>query len=127
MLWSRARNFHAGGSMRGGMTWSEADLLANLARGDCRIKDDGGLNLAARAKVALTDVPHAPQEPFVAMVNVPEDRYKSKTERRFAQLLDVWQYDGKVKRWWYEGLKLRLGDTCFFTPDFLVMPKEGER
>ncbi|SRR5713101_2891228 len=46
--------------------------------------------------------------------------YRSKLEARYADQL-IWRVSsGEVKQWWYEGIKFRLGATCFFCPDFLV-------
>jgi hypothetical protein len=51
----------------------------------------------------------------------PLDRYRSKTERLYAQRLAVYQYDGLIKRWWYEPAKgLYLAPQTSYTPDFLI-------
>lgn len=49
------------------------------------------------------------------------DRYRSKSERAYAQRLDALRHDGLVLRWDYEPLKLRLAATCYYSPDFLVI------
>ena len=59
--------------------------------------------------------------PVPAPSPMPHDRYRSKTERRYAQMfLDIALASGQLKAWWYEPLKLRLAATCFYTPDFLL-------
>jgi hypothetical protein len=107
--------------MRG---WEDAEAGAQfLRRVGYNIPDVATTNTAPLLIRTVAPLPGT----TVACKPLPEDRYKSKTERRFAQLLDVWKYEGTVKQWWYEPMKLRLADTCFFTPDFLVMPTEASR
>ena len=92
--------------MRSTDRWTDADVRAVLGERGCRVIQ--GLN----------PTPALPVQPPVALVRPP---YRSKTEARYAQLLDLWQHEGQVKLWAYEPMKLRLGDTCFYTPDFLVI------
>lgn len=49
----------------------------------------------------------------------------NKTEAEYAQLLDARKYAGEVAWWKFEGLRLRLGDGCGYTPDFSVMLQDG--
>ena len=54
--------------------------------------------------------------------SIPPTSYRSKTEQRFAQLCQVWHYEGMgVAQWWYEPCKgLYLTATTSYTPDFLL-------
>jgi hypothetical protein len=55
----------------------------------------------------------------------PTDRYRSKTERLYADKL-AWDIkDGVIARWEYEPLKFRLGDGAWYTPDFAVWTPGG--
>lgn len=49
----------------------------------------------------------------------------NKTEERYALLLDAEKMAGRVLWWKFEGLKLRLADNTFYTPDFNVMVADG--
>jgi len=49
----------------------------------------------------------------------------NKTEASYAQTLGLLKKAGDVLWFRFEGLKLRLGDKCFYTPDFAVMRKDG--
>ena len=47
------------------------------------------------------------------------------TEAEYARLLDARKHAGDVAWWKFEGLRLRLGDGCGYTPDFSVMLQDG--
>lgn len=47
------------------------------------------------------------------------------TERAYSQYLDARRAAGEVDWYAYEGLKLRLADKTFYTPDFFVMLADG--
>ena len=49
----------------------------------------------------------------------------NKTERAYAELLDVRQRAGQVAAWYFGALTLRLGDDCRYTPEFLVLLPDG--
>jgi hypothetical protein len=48
------------------------------------------------------------------------------TEAEYARLLDSEKQAGAVAWWKFEGLKFRLADNTFYTPDFAVMLANGE-
>lgn len=48
----------------------------------------------------------------------------NKGEAAYAAHLDALKAAGEVLHWQYEGVKLRLGDNCHLTPDFLVVTPE---
>lgn len=45
----------------------------------------------------------------------------NKTEQRYAQHLEALKAAGRVLWYRFEGIKLRLADSTFYTPDFAVM------
>lgn len=45
----------------------------------------------------------------------------NRTEAAYADHLEAQRVAGKVLWWKFEGLKLRLADNTFYTPDFAVM------
>jgi hypothetical protein len=49
----------------------------------------------------------------------------NKTELAYAGLLEGLKQSGQVKWYRFEGLKLRLADKTFYTPDFAVMRDDG--
>lgn len=52
-------------------------------------------------------------------------RYRTQAERDHARRLDVLRAAGKLQRWRYEALKLRLAEGRWYTPDFLVEHCDG--
>lgn len=52
------------------------------------------------------------------------DRYRSNTEREYADLLRV---DPTIRQWWYEPFKLWLAPQTTITIDFLVHYKDDRR
>jgi len=49
----------------------------------------------------------------------------NKTEARYAEHLEGQRVLGTVEWFMFEGLKLRLADKTFYTPDFAVMLSDG--
>lgn len=49
----------------------------------------------------------------------------NKTEAAYATDLEMKKFAGYVLWWRFEGLKLRLADNTFYTPDFTVMLAGG--
>ena len=50
----------------------------------------------------------------------------NRTEAAYAQLLELRKSAGEVLWWKFEGIKLRLADNTFYTPDFAVLLANGE-
>lgn len=44
----------------------------------------------------------------------------NKTEQRYADILDGLKRMGIVRRWEFEGIRMKLADGAFYRPDFLV-------
>lgn len=49
----------------------------------------------------------------------------NKTEAAYASLLSELKVAGRIQWFRFEGLKLRLADKTFYTPDFAVMRDDG--
>ena len=49
----------------------------------------------------------------------------NKTEAAYAATLDERRHAGEVAWFKFEGIKLRLADNTFYTPDFAVMLSDG--
>lgn len=49
----------------------------------------------------------------------------NKTEAEYAAFLNLREKAGEIQWWKFEGLKLRLADKTFYTPDFAVMAADG--
>ena len=49
----------------------------------------------------------------------------NKTEAAYDSYLGLLLRAGEIDGYKFEGIKLKLADNCFFTPDFLVMAKDG--
>ena len=49
----------------------------------------------------------------------------NKTEAEYAQELELRKHAGEIAWYRFEGLKLRLADNTFYTPDFAVMRSNG--
>lgn len=49
----------------------------------------------------------------------------NKTEAAYAGHLEGMRHAGKVAWYKFEGIKLRLADNTFYTPDFAVMAEDG--
>ncbi|HDW3183881.1 TPA: DUF1064 domain-containing protein [Escherichia coli] len=50
----------------------------------------------------------------------------NKTESAYCQLLELRKRAGEIDWYRFEGVKLRLADNTFYTPDFAVMLITGE-
>ena len=50
----------------------------------------------------------------------------NQTEAAYAELLELRKCAGEVSWYRFEGIKLRLADNTFYTPDFAVMLSGGE-
>lgn len=50
----------------------------------------------------------------------------NKTEQAYAAHLELLKRTGDIRAFWFEGLKLRLADKTFYSPDFLVLGRNNE-
>ena len=92
-------------------TYTEADLVRILAQPGYRVVGEPLLMPAAPSQCTATH----------ATAKRPYWPYDSRTEQRYALLLDHRLREGIVQRWVHQPLKLDLGEKCFYTPDFLVI------
>lgn len=51
---------------------------------------------------------------------------RNKTEQAYEAHLETLRYIGKVLWFKFEGIKLRLADNTFYTPDYAVMLANGQ-
>jgi hypothetical protein len=49
----------------------------------------------------------------------------NKTEQAYADMLHLRLLAGEIQAYEYEGVKLRLADKTFYTPDFAVVTADG--
>jgi hypothetical protein len=49
----------------------------------------------------------------------------NQTEKAYAEHLGALQHAGEILWFRFEGIKLRLADNTFFTPDFAVLAADG--
>jgi hypothetical protein len=105
-----------------GRSWSDADAaLAYLRTTACRILGEEPPTNAQEARSPVPRIlePSAGSVPLAPHIE-PGTRHRSKTETRYATLLTLWQYEGRITRFWYEPFGLRLGARLVYWPDFLV-------
>lgn len=50
---------------------------------------------------------------------------KNKTEEAYGNHLEALKHAGEVAWYMFEGMKLRLADNTFYTPDYAVMLSDG--
>ncbi len=50
----------------------------------------------------------------------------NKTEAAYGQHLELRKFAGEIAWYKFEGMKLRLADNTFYTPDYAVMLSSGE-
>lgn len=55
----------------------------------------------------------------------PVDGYRSKTERDYAGELELRKRAGDIRAYYYEPCNWRLGNNCYYRPDFLVIHTDG--
>jgi len=53
-------------------------------------------------------------------------RCANKWEAAYAEELENEKRAGLIRNWWFEGVKFRLADGCWFLPDFLVEQFSGK-
>lgn len=50
----------------------------------------------------------------------------NKTEAQYSQLLEILKKAGDIIWYKFEPIRLKLGDRCFYSPDFLVLNKDSQ-
>ena len=54
-------------------------------------------------------------------------QFRSNTEREYAEMLAIQKLNGEIRDWRYEPIRLKLAEQTTYTPDFMVITKEGGR
>lgn len=52
-------------------------------------------------------------------------RGPNKTEAAYAQNLEISKRFGFIRNWWFESIRLKVGEDCWWTMDFLVQLADG--
>lgn len=86
-------------------------------------------------KMVLTRHANSPAASARASANPGQARHRAlgrlpaghmnKTETAYSEHLTALQHNGDVLWWKFEGIKLRLADNTFYTPDFAVLQWES--
>ena len=61
---------------------------------------------------------------FLALGRLPAGNM-NKTETAYSHRLEAQKRAGEILLWQFEALKLKLADLTYYTPDFLVVSKDG--
>ena len=56
----------------------------------------------------------------------PKSQGLNRTEAAYARILQAAQAEGKILRFAFEAVRIKLAANCFYAPDFLVFPASGE-
>lgn len=57
--------------------------------------------------------------------DIEEPRDMNKTERKYSLHLEQERLSGRILRWDFEAIRLRVNDNCWWRPDFLVVDCDG--
>ncbi len=99
------------------MNWSEQDLASVLKRRGVP---------GASNKIDVSQQPfRAPTHQCLALGRLPVGQM-NRTEAAYAEHLELLKRSGDVLWWHFEGLKFRLADKTFYSPDFNIMKKGGQ-
>lgn len=72
----------------------------------------------------LTTTP-SPAPSLVAPKGAPPSTVMNKTESAYAARLEILRRAGEIVWYAYEGVTLKLAHDCRYTPDFVVMRRDG--
>lgn len=92
--------------------------VSGAAKGDRAHYPDGTTGV-------VVDAGHGTITVRAKALTEPRDRGMNKTEKAYSRHLEHRKYLGEVVYWGFEPVKLRIADNCFYTPDFLVITKDG--
>ena len=54
-----------------------------------------------------------------------ETQKMNKTEADYADYLELLKIGGEIIKWQFEAVKLKLADSTFYTPDFIILTSDG--
>jgi hypothetical protein len=69
-------------------------------------------------------VPQTPLQRMQALGRLKQGEM-NKTEARYAKYLETLKQAGEIQWYAFEGVKFRLADNTFYTPDFIVLCANG--
>jgi hypothetical protein len=78
-------------------------------------------NFADAGKVLRSVAESLASAPKVPKLRLPRTGYRSKTEERYGQHLNLIQMAGQIDRWKYEPVSLVLAPGVRYLPDFLTV------
>jgi hypothetical protein len=109
--------------------WSEEQLAEHLTKQGKAAPAASTPKARPLPKVASREgvKPPAPANPKAALYALGRLKtgHMNRTEERYAQHLEALRAAGEVLWWKFEGMKLRLADLTFITPDFVLMAADG--
>lgn len=89
------------------------------------IADSIGAPVLLHARAA-TETPRAAAKKALQALGRLKSGAMNQTEKRYAAHLAARQHAGEIVWFRFEGMKFRLADKTFYTPDFAVMLSSGE-
>lgn len=101
-----------------GSTLTLSEPVTPLESGETRVSIDLTVRPALLPALTARDASRALGRMKTGSMN--------KTEQAYADYLDAQRHAGQVLWHRFEGIKLRLADNTFYTPDFAVMGAAGE-
>ena len=57
----------------------------------------------------------------------PSPRVKNKWESKYAEYLEIMRRTGEISAWRFEPIRLRLANSAWFKPDFLVVARNEDK
>lgn len=63
-------------------------------------------------------------KPFAKAGKLPPG-VMNKTEAKYAFVLEALKRNGQISEYYFEAIKFRLGDNCYYTPDFMIIDNQG--
>lgn len=98
------------------MAWTQAEYADYLKRRGV----PGQPNTADVSKPPF----RAPGRRDFALGRLPTGQM-NKTEKLYSEHLELLKHRGDIQWWHFEGMKFRLADLTFYTPDFNIMKADG--
>ena len=87
-----------------------------------RMTEQQHQDLLARKRQPVAPTPKTRMQ---ALGRLPRGRM-NQTEAAYAAHLEARKQAGEVQGYWFEAWKLRLADSTFYSPDFIVLLADGQ-
>jgi hypothetical protein len=97
-----------------GLVMTEADAIAHAQRHGLALDPALTVRTAPRG-----DLPEAFEQYLKATQALKPPRKVSKTEQRYATVLDVAKHEGHIKAWWHHPWKLWIAPGLSYEPDYV--------